>query len=197
MLFYQFTRPLAFRQIKHPVLRTINLFLPLSITVVLVLAYIGLPVRPALFGAGSVTGHLLSVLVILPGFFIAALAAVATFQRSELDEEMPTPAPTLEMRTGDQWAPVELTHRMFLCHLFAYLTVLSFGAIAIGVVGDLVRPSVEYCIGLIDNVVWACRLNGVLAIAYLTAFMWVSSNLVVVTLYGLYFLVERIHRPHS
>lgn len=197
MLLYQFTRPFAFRRIKHPDLKLVNVRLPLGIMIVCIATYVLLPITPPLFGERSVTGHALSVLALLPGFFIAALAAVATFQRALLDETMPAPAPTLEMRTGGDEEEVALTHRVFLCHLFSYLTVLSFASIALCAIGDLAAPSVVYLVDKINVPVLQHAAHFSLKLAYLASLVWLLSNLVVTTLYGLYFLVERIHRPHS
>ena len=69
---------------------------------------------------------MITVFAILPGFFIAALAAVSTFNRPEMDEVMSGQAPELKLRTGEHESYVPLTTRMFTTHLFSYLTSISF-----------------------------------------------------------------------
>ncbi len=141
MLLYQLTRPIAFRQIKHPALRIINVYVPGGLAVLAIFLFLLLPLKPKLFGDDSITSNALLFISVLPGFFIAALAAVATFPSDSLNEIMPAPAPTLVMRTGDKLAPVELTSRIFLCHLFSYLTVLSFAGFLLGAGSDLLAPT--------------------------------------------------------
>ena len=75
------------------------------------------------------------------GIFIAALAAVSTFDRHTLDDLMPAPAPRLELRTRGQDETVDLTMRMFLTHLFAYLTTYSFLLALICVICEALAPS--------------------------------------------------------
>lgn len=197
MLAYQLTRPIAFRQIKHKALRIINLYLPCTVTIFVVILYWILPIQPKLFGDDSVTGDALLFITVLPGFFIATLAAVATFPSQSLDVVMPDPAPTLVMRTGNVLAPVELTSRVFLCHLFSYLTVLSFVGFLIGAGSDLVVPSVRYILTELPSAEVSRLFGAFLRVSYMGLLTWIFANLVVTTVYGLYFLVERIHRPYS
>ena len=142
------------------------------------------------------TGHALSFLALLPGFFIAALAAVATFQRTELDQLMPEPAPQLSMRTGGRDELVSLTLRIFLCHLFSYLTVLAFATIAFAIMGDLGSASAQYFIIELVPENHRPLAFKTLIFSFLIIFFWLFATLLVATMYGLYFLVERIHRPH-
>lgn len=86
---------------------------------------------------------MISIFAILPGFFIAAIAAVATFNRAEMDFVMPEPAPELKLRTGSDEDYVKLTFRVFTSHLFAYLTTLSFFAVFMFITVDLTSPSIE------------------------------------------------------
>jgi hypothetical protein len=197
MLLYQLTRPIAFRQIKHPALRIINVYAPGGLAVLAVFLFLLLPIKPKLFGDDSITSNALLFITVLPGFFIAALAAVATFPSDNLNEIMPDPAPTLVMRTGDNLAPVELTSRIFLCHLFSYLTVLSFAGFLLGAGGDLLAPSAVYVVAKIPDPGASNLVVCLLHIGYIAMFTWVFANLIVTTVYGLYFLVERIHRPYS
>jgi hypothetical protein len=197
MLAYQLTRPIAFRQIQHPALHIINVYVPSVLTILNIILYIVLPIEPKLFGDDSVTSNALLFITVLPGFFIAALAAVATFPGDNLNEIMPAPAPTLVMRTGNTLAPVELTSRIFLCHLFSYLTVLSFAGFLIGAGSDLLAPSARYLLAEITVAEVTRVISTLLHILYIAVLTWVFANLIVTTVYGLYFLVERIHRPYT
>lgn len=140
---------------------------------------------------------MIAVFGILPGFYIAALAAVATFYREEIDKVMPHPAPTLKMRTGPRETDVKLTFRMFMSHLFSYLTAVSFLAVFVFVMAELVAASVLYTIGLIGNLsvrAWVLCFTESL---YVATVAWLASKIVLTTLVGLYFLAERMHRPDA
>lgn len=197
MILYQLTRCFAFRRIQHPHLPWITKYLPLLVTAVAALVFLFLPITPRLFGDGSITRNMISLLSILPGFFIAALAAVATFTRESLDQVMPDPPPKLALRSGDAFETVDLTMRMFLCHMFAYLTAVSFAAALFCIVGEVVAPSVSYIIEL-------CALGrskpiatGAVKTIYVCALAWMTANIAFTTLFGMYFLAERMHRPRA
>ena len=149
MFWYQITRAFAFGQIEHPTLNLINRQIPAGMAVLAVVGYMLLPVRPPLAGDDGLSGYAFRITSLLPGFFIAALAAVATFQRAELDETMPDPSPMLEVRTGEDASPVPLSHRVFLCHLFAYLTSTSLLVILLSVSGEIIAPSARHVVALI------------------------------------------------
>ena len=129
-----------------------------------------------------------SLMGILVGFYIAALAAVSTFNNASLDQIMKGRAPTLiKLRQGEKNVET-LTRRRFLSVLFGYCACLSiilyiFGVVQAHVTADL--PHILWLQTLNDwahSFAWAC-------------YLWLLSSLLVVTLLGLHYLVERMHRP--
>lgn len=192
---YQLSRCLAFRRIKHPELRWFTFYIPAAVTVVGTVVFFLLPIEPQLAGQGSLTRHLITFISILPGFFIAALAAIATFDRPNLDETMPDPAPTLKLRTRGYDEEVELTLRMFLTHLFAYLTALAFLTAIICILADLVAPSIVVLVEQAQP--YAIYLQLTVKGIYVAIMLWLVSNIVFTGLFGLYFLAERMHRPYA
>lgn len=170
---------------------------PLVLSAVLTLLFWLLPVQPKLVGEGSLSQHMISIFAILPGFFITAIAAVATFNRPEMDEVMPEPAPELKLRTGIDESYVKLTSRIFTSHLFAYLTTLSFCAVFLFVTVDLTAPSVSFLVGKISSVAVRTTVTDAISISYFWIVTWFAAKIVLTTLIGLYFLAERMHRPHS
>ena len=63
----------------------------------------------------------------LPGFYTAALAAVATFGGESMLKIMPGKAPRLRFLVeGKMTRGLELNRRLFMSSMFAYLTLLSF-----------------------------------------------------------------------
>lgn len=196
-MYYQIFRAFAFGGVQHPILGPFLRRAPWLAALVLLGIYWLLPVKPRLTGDGSVSRHMITVFSILPGFFVASLAAVATFNRDGLDEIMPDPAPALSMRTRGKDELVALTFRMFTSHLFAYLTVLSFSAVFLFVAAELTAQSLFYVLGHAfapKNVVIAdaiCRSLYVLTVG------WLISKIALTTLIGLYFLAERLNRPDA
>ena len=197
MFWYQITRAFAFGKIKHPTLSLINRHIPNILALLAIVVYELLPVRPPLTGEGGMSMYAFKITSMLPGFFIASLAAVATFQRAELDETMPDPSPTLEVRTGEDASAVPLSHRVFLCHLFAYLTATSLLVILLSVGGEIIAPSGLHLVALIDRPSVELAVLWLLRALFLFVLLRWFFRLIVVTFFGLYFLVERIHRLNS
>lgn len=189
---YQLARPFAFPRIHHRHMAIYTLLLPIAITVVGVAVFYLLPVRPGLFGAGGLVPSVLSVMGNLPGFFIAALAAVATFSKDSMDHELPDEgAPRLWMMSGLDGEYVKLTRRVFLCHLFAYLSATSFCVIAISLSTGAVAPSIVSAMsGIAFGVVAIAVAKGL----FLFVFLFLLATILIISLYGMYYLVERMHQ---
>ena len=194
-LLYQLGRCVAFRRIEHPQLRWITCRLPFGLTLLVLIVSWLLPAWPRLFGAGGLNGSVISLVATLPGFFIAALAAVSTFDRHTLDDLMPAPAPRLELRTRGQDETVDLTMRMFLTHLFAYLTTYSFLLALICVICEALAPSFGSIVE--RRSVNIPQLALLLRLGYAAMVGWFLSNIITATLFGMYFIAERMHRPNA
>lgn len=196
-MLYLISRPLAFGGIRHPTLTPFLRRGPISVAVVLTVIFWFLPVRPELTGEGSLSRHMMTVFAILPGFFIAALAAISTFQRPEMDEVMPDPAPELKLRTGNHESYVPLTARLFTAHLFAYLTTISFVAVFLFMSVDLAAPSVRFLVGKIAETGLRSLTANMLSLVYFWVVVWLAAKIILTTLVGIYFLAERIHRANA
>jgi hypothetical protein len=196
-LVYQLTRGFAFAGVDHKDLKFGLRVMPVLFAIAAGMIFAVLPDKPLLTGEGSLSRHLLSVFSTLPGFFIAALAAVSTFTRPEMDETMPAPAPRLKLRVGDESDWVDLTFRMFLAHLFAYVTTLAFLAVFIFVSVDLLHQSGDTLLKLVVPPKWLSSWSHFLNAGYVALAVGLTANIVLTTLLGIYFLAERIHRPNS
>lgn len=204
MIWYQIRRAFAFGKVEHPDLRPFLTWFPFLIGLALAIGCELLPVRPRLTGDGSLSRHMLTIFAILPGFYIAALSAVATFSREEMDFEMPDPAPKMMLRVGAHDEKVSLTFRMFLSHMFSYLTALSFVAVFIFMAAELLEPSLRAFMLRVPEALtlgeWGLSVKslvaGLLTGSYLFLSFWLAAKIVLTTMIGLYFLAERIHR-HS
>ena len=92
-----------------------------------------------LTGNDSFLSGLLSCLNLLPGFYITALAAVATFNRKAMDEEIDGVTATLKAQENGQVKIRSLTRRRFLCYLFGYLSFISLFLLIAGIGGESYR----------------------------------------------------------
>ncbi len=124
---------------------------------------------------------------ILVGFYVVALAAIANFSNTNLDTKLKGRTLILNnFRQGEQ-VQEQLTRRRFLTVLFGYCAMLSIFIYVIGVSFihlDFPQP---------DQDVWQLVLFWLEMFA-LAIYVWCISSLIIVTMLGLYYLVERIHR---
>ncbi|UJD80097.1 hypothetical protein FS595_10455 [Serratia rubidaea] len=121
----------------------------------------------------------------LPGFYIAALAAIATFNREQIDFPLigSNGTPFIKIKLTKENGKVvdtqeKLTRRLFLCMMFAFLTALSisivmFNAFAAPLINTINNVKVNWC--------------------YIIIFTFLSWQMLVSTFFGLYYLGDRIH----
>lgn len=168
---------------------------PLVITGAAVVAYVLLPIKPRLSGDGGLLASAAQVLALVPGFFITALAAVATFNRPEMDETMPEPAPTSLISHRGQMVTIKLTRRMFLSYLFSYLAVLAVLLFTASAVAPLVYPNLALLTEVQYTYFDGQMAANALKIVFVLGFVYFIASLFVTTLHGVYFLCERILMP--
>ena len=162
--------PLRYLKIKHKEKTFFDLILPLIATICFLGVNHLLP-SPLLFtGEKSVISIVNGILQMLSGFYIASLAAV-------IDEEMLN-APKLN--------GIPVTRRLFLTHLFGYLAIIS---ILLYFVGGFVQISANN-LHFLENFEYYDYLSWIPQAVYIFGLF----NLIFVTLLGLYFMIDRIHR---
>jgi hypothetical protein len=175
--------PLSFLRVRSPDLTVYQWQLPAILAAIALIGYYVLPVSPPLFSEKGLVNTVNGLLNTLIGFFIAALAAVAAFPSASLDAEMKGRAPTIMNYRQDQEFEEKLTRRRFLVILFGYSAFLSIALFGFGVVSLMVSPSLVTLPG-------APLLKALWLLAYLS----MASSLVVSTLLGLHYLIDRMHR---
>lgn len=134
---------------------------------------------------GSLIKTIASFISNLPGFYIAALAAIATFNRKQIDYPLISDAgnPYIYVagikENGTPYQKKEdLTRRLFLCMLFSFLTALS---ILIVVFNSFLLPVLIF------------KGNEIATILFTIAFLFFFWQLIITTFFGLYYLGDRIH----
>ncbi len=194
---YELGRWAAYRRINHPSMSLYVWVLPLLLSVPVTLLWALLPIKPSLVAtSGGLLASILIVVATLPGFYIAALAAVATFDRPEMDEAMPDPCPTIPVLRSGRWIDAELTRRSFLTYLFSYLSIMSILVAVLCVGGQLVGPYLVAILKSVTNVATRQHMSWYIGLSYMSVLLYLCASIAVSTLHGIYFISERMHQPH-
>lgn len=128
------------------------------------------------------------VLSILAPFYIAALAAVATFSGNKVVDrpfDMSQPVLLNVIGEGGDWENIDVTPRHFLSLLFGYCTSLSIFLLLFSIFSPFVAKLIETAA---SN--WASFLLS----AVFSVFAVLLSQLILGTLLGVYYLADRLHR---
>ena len=179
--------PLSYLKIRHELKRAADWFYPAIFAAASCVLIFSFGQRGAISGPGGLVDRLILVCSVLPGFYIAAMAAIATFNRPNIDELMEEPSPTLVVRMGGRRNEIRLTRRRFLSHLFAFLCweslFLLMSCVFAGIIGE----------GVIKMVPTSAAHGVVMAFCFvITLFFW---QMICVTCLGLYYLGDRLFRP--
>lgn len=182
-------RPLIYLQIKTKDKYKVKLdyYLPVIISVILssILLWLYASQSVNIFAFDNKLISSISGFVqILPGFFIAALAAIATFPSTSMNDPMPGNSPYLSNSSLTDDGEDKLSRRRFLCYLFSYLTYISIiGFFLITIIVFLH----SFSMGLPNIVVYVGY--------YLSCFIsfFILIQITCLTFIGLWYLGERIH----
>tara|TARA_Y100000310_G_scaffold345868_1_gene472047 strand:+ start:18389 stop:18946 length:558 start_codon:yes stop_codon:yes gene_type:complete len=176
---YQLTRPISYLLLHHPAGKIYNWRIPSVLTLIsTVLLFLCFDVATVAAKDGLID-QLAGFITGLPGFLIAALAAIATFNRPVIDEEM-IDSPTITIIVGNTRIDnSKLTRRDFLLRLFAYLTVLSIFLVVLVKVAMVV--TLPATIALYGQ--WF----------FVIGFLLLFWQLLVLLLFGMYYLCERLN----
>lgn len=188
MLLYQLLRPISYMAIRDASKWKIDILLPMIFGIIVTICVFFLPVKVQMFGPTGLLTLLMGLLQILPGFYLTALAAVATFNRPDMDILLPSPAPTVQISVKGKPKKIELTRRRMLSMLFGYLTFISFALYFLAVGAQIIAPSMTL---LIASELWVLILRQL----FLLIFVTLLGQLIFITMFGLYQLSDRMHQP--
>jgi hypothetical protein len=169
--------PFRYLCIKHEFKRRFDIWWPLGLTIVTMGVFWILPVTPRVLSDGGFLKGVRDLIALLAAFYVVALAAVSTFDRPGLDKPMEGTPPTLDGK--DQ------TRRQYVCFLFGYLSALSFVLFLVSVGAEIVAPSLRVTFN--PTVLW--WLRAILGSIFTFGF-W---SMIVTTMLGIWFLIERVH----
>lgn len=131
----------------------------------------------------KVVANATTLMGVLIGFYIAALAAVTSFPNENLNSIMAGDAPTIKERSGKYYSPV--TRRRFLSILLGYCAFLS---IVVYILGSA-SASISFSPGTNEI------LEVILKIIWWSGYTWLLASLFTVTMLCLHYLIDRMHRP--
>ena len=187
----QLFTPLLYLKIQNPVKRHFDLKIPLAVSsIITVLFFFANRDLSVVLTDGGVLTSIKRLLQILAGFFIASLAAIATFSNESIDKPLSgEPAKLYHHKYKNE--PEILTRRRFLTFLFGYL---SFSSIMI----YLALSSIKV-FDLALNKIFSLGQNQALILSWIifAGFCFWFFNIIITTLLGLHYLTERIHRPEQ
>lgn len=182
-------RPFGFLRITHSTRAPlfVNWIFPFAASLLLLLAALVLRLNVDVFGANGLVSRVLGFVQNLPGFYVAALAAIATFSNRDINKVMPGVPPVMNIVHNGAPTKIELTRRRFLSSMFAYLTALciciTLASIAALAIADPLKLLLATAIYLPAK------------ICFSLIFVMFLMQMICVTLWGLYYLGERIHTP--
>jgi len=170
-------KPLEYIQISHSEKRWFDWVVPLFFAIIMALIIRYLPKPIALIGKDGMISLVNGMLQILSGFYIASMAAVATFQREGMDDKMHGKAATLNGKS--------LTRRNFLTYLFGYLAFMSIFLYFAGGFIQLASSSVT---------IWATGIPLIIKYIFVAIYLFFVFNILCTTILGMHFMIDKIHR---
>lgn len=179
-------RPLDYLRIKHSEKLWVDYYAPLVMTFLFIIFIYNLPLSLKIFGDKGLIEIITGILQILTGFYIASLAAISTFNKKGMDDIMPGEPPTLKVSYRGSIRTDRLTRRRFLCLMFGYLAYLSLILYFLGETANLIKENAM--------IIVAVQYHAMVKWVFVSIYLFLSNNLIITTLLGLYYMVDRIHR---
>jgi hypothetical protein len=181
--------PLSYLRIKHRDKTVLDIVPPLLTSLIVSVFILVIPSQLTIFGQAGVVKACTDLLQMLAGFYIASLAAVATFNNQGMDEPMEGDPPTLRVKINGRPELQLMTRRNFLCHLFGYLSLLSFVLYFFGTFSNVIADEVRQALSP-TNRLWTRN-------CFVVLFAAAMAHLIGTTLLGLYYLTDRMHHANA
>lgn len=180
--------------------RVYDIGLPAVMTAATILLARSLHVPIALHGSSTLLQSLSNLLALLIAFYMAALAAVATFERKGIDDTLRGGDALLRVINHDsgKHEDKKLTYRQFVAYLFGYLSFLSLILFLFLLFTNTAWPIIVR--DSRDIWKWDCIIRYGIDPAIFAAFFFGLWQLFVTSLLGIYFLADRMQSlgdPHD
>ncbi|WP_221540837.1 hypothetical protein [Qipengyuania huizhouensis] len=179
--------PISFLRLKSPDLILYQWVLPTFGTIFLYMFVLNPFGWGLSFHIPTLLRDVNSLVGVLVGFYIAALAAVSTFPNSLLDQPLEGVPTTLKRRAKGGMVEDQLSRRRYLAMVLGYCALVSviiyiFGVLQLNVSFTIEGPS------------YAKIFNELAFYVLWFFYLWLLISLLVATLVGLHYLVDRMHR---
>jgi hypothetical protein len=166
---------------------TYDAIIPAILSAVSTAATYRLGASIGLFASTGLVPGVLDLLNLMIAFFIAALAAVATFDKPSLDEPMKGDPAVLRLTSSNGSKKYhKLTNRQFICYVFGYLSFASIMLIAVLYITRQIGPSI---LARYHFELWAVVSGKLVGTFALFLAIW---QIFITTLLGIYFLCDRL-----
>lgn len=185
----QMLQPLSYLAIRHPQKWKVDWLFPIVISLICTVCSVDKGLASDIYRPSGPVSMLLGFFSSLPGFYIAALAAIATFGRNDIDNVLPEPTPTVKLITRGENVLVKLTRRRFLAMLFAFLTCESIGLVLYSVLFLSFGPAVAG----ID--LWGGVGSKIFMLGMTFIYYTLLMQMLAATFWGLYYLGFKLHEP--
>lgn len=187
MLLGQLFQPFAYLAIRHPYKWIVDWLHPSIFAIATIaICLLGGPLSD-LLKTGGFIAMVLSFVQSLPGFYIAALAAIATFGRADIDQILPDPTPIVMIKHRGKESPVELTRRRFLAMLFAFLTAESLLIIIFSIF------LISYAQPLFSFTHESLAIGKIIGTLLISVYFLILYQMILATFWGLYYLGYKLH----
>lgn len=182
-------RPLSYLSIEHQQKWRVDWLYPfilavISTSLIFVMKRYG---TISLYADGGMIAKILGFIQGLPGFYIAALAAIATFNKTDIDKTMPAPAPKIDIVVQGRNVVIELTRRRFLCSMFAFLTAESLIIIVLAIFSQSIYTPMKSLV----SEPWQIWISA----AFMLTFFLLFWQMILASFWGLFYLGDRLHQP--
>lgn len=200
--FRQLATPCKYLKIRHggDLLRSKAVYdfvLPGILTALTLGAALLFDLPLAMLGNDGLFTAISGLLAILIGFYMAALAAVSTFDRAGIDNKLEGQDALLSVRRADGRGRVDkkLSYRQFISYLFGYASFLSFVIYVSILLARSIWQNIEATVlSLSYGDIIMSYIVEPLSFSLIVFFLW---QLFLVSLLGIYFLAERIQELHE
>ena len=185
-----FLRTLNFLRIKHEFSTAYTYWYPAIATFCTVGVLIFFAPSIDTYGPAGLINQLSPFLAVFAPFFLAALAAIATFSGPKfLDQNFQMESDVTLKFAGKLGVvePQEVTPRHFLSLLFGYCCVVSLSLFLLSVLVPILAPNVAERLG---------DYAEILGWIFLSLYLFLFFQIVLLTLLGIYYLSDKVHRAN-
>jgi hypothetical protein len=192
----QLTVPMNYLRIRHGddlfhSKAVYDFVLPAALSLATLGVFAALGTKISIFSNSELIKRVMDLLALMIAFYMAALAAVSTFDRKGIDAPLPDEDALLKKRQPDgRFADVALSYRQFISYCFGYLSFLSLCLYMFMIITSFVWEDIVKIFDT-SSVLKSAFDYVVQPSIFLFTFFFIWQ-LMITSLLGIYFLTERI-----